>query len=45
MDITAIISLINSLLTQADWAAYNNWDTVSQILDTIIPDAAANYQP
>lgn len=45
MDINAIISLVNDFLSRADMAAYTNWDVVSRILDTIIPDAASNYQP
>ena len=45
MDINAIIELVNSYLTRADWAAYENWDVVSPILNTIIPPEAANYTP
>lgn len=45
MDINSIISLINDALGRADMAAFGNWDVVSRILDTIVPDAAANYQP
>lgn len=40
-----IISLITDFLGRADMVAYNNWDVVSRVLDAIIPDAAANYQP
>ncbi len=45
MDINSFISLINDTLGRADMAAFNNWDVVSRILDAIVPDAAANYQP
>lgn len=45
MDITSAISLTMDLLTRADWAAYNNWEEVSRILNWIIPEAARNYQP
>lgn len=45
MDINAIIALINDFLHRLDMAAFTNWDVVSRILDAIVPDAAANYQP
>jgi len=45
MDINSIISLVNDTLGRADMAAFNNWDVVSRILDVIVPDAAADYQP
>lgn len=45
MDFNAIIALITDSLSRADWAAFTNWDSVSRVLDSVIPEAAQNYQP
>ncbi|MGO3361191.1 MAG: hypothetical protein ACTIL2_01995 [Corynebacterium sp.] len=45
MDINALISLAQDVLTQGDWAVYNNWGTIDQVVTPLIPDALLNYHP
>lgn len=39
------MDFITDILNQLDFATYNHWDILKPILDFIIPDAMAHYQP
>ncbi|HIW91771.1 MAG TPA: hypothetical protein H9870_08940 [Candidatus Corynebacterium avicola] len=45
MNIDYILANANDLLGQADWLAFRNWDSVSRVLDSVIPNAWSNYTP